>query len=581
MRAVREAGIPVGISQAVDAAEILTVVDLLDREQLRHGLAAVLLQRAAQRPTYDVLFDLWWPLSDRPRPAGRRRDGDDADGEPGESTLDLPGSDDGDLSELMRARAARAAAWTATRRRCAGSPGMAVDRLGRGQPSPSGQSFFSYRVLRALSPDTLVAQLLAGLLAEGDRGGLAEQVARQTVRERLAAFRAAIEAEVRRRTAAEKGRDKVAKNAVRPLADQVDFLRAQSADLAELRRAVAPLARRLAVRLSARRRLGREGRLDFRKTVRASLGTGGVPVVTHHRPRKVHKPELVVLCDVSGSVAGFSHFTLMLTQALREHFTGVRAFAFVDTTDEVTRFFRPGADVVDAVARIGREADVVGFDGHSDYGTAFEVFADRWAVGGRAEDVAAGPRRRADQLPAAGPAGAGRPGAPVPVGALAQPRAAAAVGERRLRRRPLRRGHRHGRVPQRRPAGGLRHHALTTAAPVAVSASRAVCLSTGGLSTRRLVDSGCCATLVEATLRARHTTISARGRNRTPSAPLVSAVPRVARHRHRPAATARHRTATGCTGEPVAAARRAPASGAGPRSVGRGRSSGAGSGGPG
>jgi hypothetical protein len=377
VRAVREAGIPVGISQAVDAAEILTVVDLLDREQLRHGLAAVLLQRAAQRPTYDVLFDLWWPLSDRPSFSADDVD-DDVEAETGESTLDLPGSEDADLSELMRARLLdllRDGNEEALRRFAR----MAVDRLGRGQPSPSGQSFFSYRVLRALSPDTLVSRLLAGLLAEGDRGGLAEQVARQTVKERLAAFRAAIEAEVRRRTAAEKGRDKVAKNAVRPLADQVDFLRAQAADLAELRRAVAPLARRLAVRLSARRRLGREGRLDFRKTVRASLGTGGVPVVTHHRPRKVHKPELVVLCDVSGSVAGFSHFTLMLTQALREHFTGVRAFAFVDTTDEVTRFFRPGADVVDAVARIGREADVVGFDGHSDYGTAFEVFADRWA----------------------------------------------------------------------------------------------------------------------------------------------------------------------------------------------------------
>ncbi|MFL6098145.1 MAG: vWA domain-containing protein [Blastococcus sp.] len=377
VRAVREAGIPVGISQAVDAAEILTVVDLLDREQLRHGLAAVLLQRAAQRPTYDVLFDLWWPLSDRPSFSADDVD-DDVEAEPGESTLDLPGSEDGDLSELMRARLLELLMdgdEEALRRFAR----MAVDRLGRGQPSPSGQSFFSYRVLRALSPDTLVSQLLAGLLTEGDRGGLAEQVARQTVKERLAAFRAAIEAEVRRRTAAEKGRDKVAKNAVRPLADQVDFLRAQAADLAELRRAVAPLARRLAVRLSARRRLGREGRLDFRKTVRASLGTGGVPVVTHHRPRKVHKPELVVLCDVSGSVAGFSHFTLMLTQALREHFTGVRAFAFVDTTDEVTRFFRPGADVVDAVSRIGREADVVGFDGHSDYGTAFEVFADRWA----------------------------------------------------------------------------------------------------------------------------------------------------------------------------------------------------------
>ncbi|SOE02212.1 vWA domain-containing protein [Blastococcus haudaquaticus] len=384
VRAVREAGIPVGISQAVDAAEILTVVDLLEREQLRHGLAAVLLQRAAQRPTYDVLFDLWWPLTDRPRPAvdGDGADGDtadgDADGEPGESTLDVPGGDDVDLAALMRERLAQLLLEgdEEALRRFARE---AVEMLGRGQPSPSGQSFFSYRVLRALSPDTLVAQLLAGLLAEGDRGGLAEQVARQTIRERLTALRSAIESEVRRRTAAEKGRDKVAKNAVRPLADQVDFLRAQSGDLAELRRAVAPLARRLAVRLSARRRLGREGRLDFRKTVRASLGTGGVPVVTHHRPRTVHKPELVVLCDVSGSVAGFSHFTLMLTQALREHFTGVRAFAFVDSTDEVTRFFRPGADVVDAVQRIGREADVVGFDGHSDYGTAFEVFADRWA----------------------------------------------------------------------------------------------------------------------------------------------------------------------------------------------------------
>jgi uncharacterized protein len=380
VRAVRDAGIPVGISQAVDAAEILTVVDLLDREQLRHGLAAVLLQRAAQRPAYDVLFDLWWPLSDRPAVPPADAEQGEEPGESGESTLDLP--DGADLAQLMREELSRLLldGDEEALRRFARE---AVDQLGRTAPSPSGQSFFSYRVMRALSPDTLVAQLLAGLLGDAGRGGLAEQVARQTVRERLAAFRAAVEAEVRRRTAAERGRDKVAKNAVRPLADQVDFLRAQAADLAELRRTVAPLARRLAVRLSARRRLGREGRLDFRKTVRASLGTGGVPVVTHHRPRKVHKPELVVLCDVSGSVAGFSHFTLMLTQALREHFSGVRAFAFVDSTDEVTRFFRPGADVADAVARIGREADVVGFDGHSDYGTAFEVFAARWpsAVG--------------------------------------------------------------------------------------------------------------------------------------------------------------------------------------------------------
>ncbi|HYO35496.1 MAG TPA: hypothetical protein VER97_05440, partial [Geodermatophilus sp.] len=272
VRAVREAGIPVGLSQAVDAAGILTVVDLLEREQLRHGLAAVLLQRASQRPTYDVLFDLWWPLGDRPSPDPAAAD----DPEPGDdgATLDLPDGhgDERDLADRMRAELARLLTDgddEALRRFAR----QAVDALGRAPGSPSGQSYFGYRVMRALSPDTLVAQLLAGLLGDGGRGGLAEQVARQTVRERLTALRAAIESEVRRKTAAEKGRDKVAKNAVRPLADQVDFLRAQAGDLAELRRAVAPLARRLAVRLSARRRLGREGRLDFRKTVRASLGT--------------------------------------------------------------------------------------------------------------------------------------------------------------------------------------------------------------------------------------------------------------------------------------------------------------------
>jgi len=375
VRAVREAGIPVGISAAVDAAQVLTAVDLLDREQLRHGLAAVLLQRAAQRQTYDVLFDLWWPLSDRP---GVPAD-EDADAE--------PAPDDGSTDAEQNAALAAQLREELLRRLLDGDEEalrrfarMAVDQLGQGQPSPSGQSFFTYRVLRALSPDTLVSQLLDGLLGGADRGGLAEQVARQTVRERLAAFRAAVEAEVRRRSAAERGRDRVARTAVKPLADQVDFLRAQSADLAELRRSVAPLARRLAARLSAKRRMGREGRLDFRRTVRASLATGGVPVVTHHKPRTVHKPELVVLCDISGSVAGFSHFTLMLTQALREHFSGVRAFAFVDSTDEVTRFFAPGADVADAVQRIGREAEVVTFDGHSDYGNALGVFAEKWAT---------------------------------------------------------------------------------------------------------------------------------------------------------------------------------------------------------
>src|SRR4030095_4926799 len=91
-------------------------------------------------------------------------DGEAGDGEPGESTLDVPGSDDADLSELMRAQLLQLL-MEGDDEALRGFARQAVELLGRGQPSPSGQSYFSYRVLRALSPDTLVSQLLAGPLA--------------------------------------------------------------------------------------------------------------------------------------------------------------------------------------------------------------------------------------------------------------------------------------------------------------------------------------------------------------------------------------------------------------------------------
>ena len=376
VRALRSAGVPVGVSEGIDAAAVLGAVDVLDRRQLRAGLATVVVKRPVYRPTYDALFDLWWPA----------RMGDGANRPDVDATPVDPEALRDELMRLLLDGDEEAL------RRFARE---AVATLGGGDAVPGRQSFFSYRVLRALSPDTLVSRLLDALLAGADRGGLAEQVARQTIKEQIGALRTAIEEEVRRRVAEERGRDSVARTTVRPMVDQVDFLRAQQQDLAALRRTVAPLARRLAARLAAKRRRGRSGRLDFRRTVRSSLGTGGVPIVTHYRPHWPHKPELVVLCDVSGSVAGFSHFTLMLTAALREQFSRVRAFAFVDTCDEVTRFFAPGADLVDATQRLSREADLVWFDGHSDYGHAFEVFVERWpdAVGPKTSFLVLGDAR--------------------------------------------------------------------------------------------------------------------------------------------------------------------------------------------
>lgn len=364
--ALRRAGLAVSSAETVDATRAFLAIDVLDRASLKAALAAALCKRPQHRKTFDTLFDLYFPP----------RLGDGTDDERSEER-DGEG-DGGDVDPQMLREMLKQALLDGDTEMIERLARMAVTQLGRADGQPGRQSWFTYRVLRQLNPDTLIASLLAEMLGDQDRGGFAEKVARSTIAERIRQFEEAVESEVRRRLAEDRGADQIAKNVVKPLSEQVDFLRASRDDLANLRRTVYPLARRLATRLTARKKVEQQGRLDFRKTVRASLGTGGVPLVTLHKPKKPHKPELVVLCDVSGSVSSFAHFTLMLTSALREQFSKVRAFAFIDTVDEVTRFFTPGMDLGDAMSRVVREADLVWFDGHSDYGHSFEVFAERY-----------------------------------------------------------------------------------------------------------------------------------------------------------------------------------------------------------
>src|SRR5664279_2427366 len=287
--ALRAGGVPVSLAESLDAVRAFGAIDVLDREDLRAAFAATMVKRPPHRVTFDTLFDLWWPpLLGDGTPSGYGADAGDPDDADPDATEPRQGHAVPADRDALRAELARLLldGDEDGLRRLARA---AVQGLGRADAQPGRQSWFSHRVLRQLSPDTLTASLLAQMLDGQDRDGLAEKVARQTIRERIKQFEAMVAAEVRRRLAEERGVERIAKTAVKPLTDQVDFLRASRDDLVELRRQVYLLARRLATRLTARRRLSRAGRLDFRRTVRASLGTGGVPLVTHHRPHKPHK----------------------------------------------------------------------------------------------------------------------------------------------------------------------------------------------------------------------------------------------------------------------------------------------------
>lgn len=89
-----------------------------------------------------------------------------------------------------------------------------------------------------------------------------------------------------------------------------------------------------------------------------------------------------MLCDISGSVAEFAHFTLMLLHAMRAELAALRAFVFVDGVAEVTRVIEQAEVTLDPRLLVSVPGVIAG-DGHSDYGRALGSFVERYdsAVG--------------------------------------------------------------------------------------------------------------------------------------------------------------------------------------------------------
>ncbi|RYJ05430.1 MAG: hypothetical protein EON52_11615, partial [Actinomycetales bacterium] len=275
--ALRSKGIPAGTSETVDAAAVVEVLGLDDRTQLREGLAAALVRRGGQREVFDMTFDLFFPAG-----TGARQ-----------SVLEqavLDGSEDGlfdleDIRDLLAMALAELDLRTMEQ-----VAELAVDALGEvGTPGTSTAGWSAYQTLDRLQPQTLIARAQqqrgsggAGS-AQGQgtgqgqgptQGPVTERLARDEVRRGVEAFRQMVAAEARRRTAEVRGRDVVTRHAVRQGTGQVEFLSANRQQLDELRATVRPLARKLATRLAIRRRRARRGRIDIRRTLRRSMGTG-------------------------------------------------------------------------------------------------------------------------------------------------------------------------------------------------------------------------------------------------------------------------------------------------------------------
>ena len=340
---LRAIGLPVSTAEALDAAAALRHVDIGSETAMREALAATMIKVPRHRRAFDIAFDVFFGVE--PPPA---RDGE-------ELLDDVPAGGAGDLRDGI-AGALRHSDLAALRRQVR----TAVSQLAGFQPGrPVGGRYYLYRVLQRLEG-------IEDLLADAPRtGDLADRVAADDVAALMDLLRTELRREIIRRLVADRGPEAVARTLRERLVEDIDLMHATGEELARVEAAVAPLARKLATRLAQRSRHGPHGRLDLRRTIRASLAHGGALIdPKFRRPRKT-KPEIVLLCDVSGSMATFARFTMQLTYAVSTQFSRVRTFAFVDEIDEVTELFGPDHGFAEAMIRMTQEANVVGGDGHS------------------------------------------------------------------------------------------------------------------------------------------------------------------------------------------------------------------------
>jgi uncharacterized protein with von Willebrand factor type A (vWA) domain len=314
---LRDEGLAVGTSEILDAVQALEHVSWSDQRDFKEGLAATLAKSPEDRRVFELVFERFFFRATEAE-AARRRITEDATSGEAATGIDV------DTLRAQIAAALRDGSESAMRDLAR----LAMAAFGQGQGSG------------VLGVDVQRIRRALGLRAE-PQPELPDDDPRRhgTPREQLRRFEAHLRRELERalieRTAALPPK--------RPLSELDRALPSGPIqDLAAVHRVVAQLKRRLATEGHETRGRKRHAHVDVRRTMRASLETGGVPITLKYRPRRPRRPEIFVLCDVSTSV----------TSAVFER----------------ERDFKTASEA------ISRDAGVADISGYTDYGRVWEEF---------------------------------------------------------------------------------------------------------------------------------------------------------------------------------------------------------------
>ena len=374
---LRKSGIRVSVAESIDAFSALDELSLADREVFKDALRTTMVKRSEDISTFDQMFDLYWSAFYD----GLRSSFDQAAGEMEgdfdleqmmralqEGMQDMQGDQELDLSELARALLTQDLDKLEQLIREA-AENAGVERI----ENMLQLGFFTRRTMEQMDAEGAGDQLrsLAQQLREAGMGDAEVDALLELIDRFLEALRKSVRNYTERQLQ-QQNFDYMEKFRRESLLEK-SFYNLTEDEIKKMREVVVRLAQRIKNVLSIRKRRLKKGKLDLHTMLRRNMAHGGVPFDLIFKQRRKERPKLVILCDVSSSVANVSRFMLQFVYSLQECFTKIRAFVFVSELGEVTPVFKD-KDINDAIEKALDGGDVINVYTRSNFGFAFHYF---------------------------------------------------------------------------------------------------------------------------------------------------------------------------------------------------------------
>ena len=362
IRVLRAADVRVSPAEAIDAADVIGAVGFDDRDILKYALSQCLAKTEPEKRAFDTCFDSYFTLPDMAQAPQSKTDpeiendaGQSTDGVEGEMGGGREAALEGENSLARMIEQNDQAGLQAALADAAATSGLDDARLF------TQQGMFTRRILDAMGLEALDATISQTRAEGNDARRQQLESGRAQVFEEVSEF---VERQIAMRT----------KNAGRLLREEalsrIRLGNLDKSDMKIMRELIRKLAKRLATRHARRRKKAHRGMLDVRRTMRRNMSNDGLLFNLHWKRTKVERPRLVVMCDVSGSVAAVSRFFLMFLYSLDEVMPRTRSFVFSNRAGEISDKMAAG-DMDEVMTQALRDYG----GGSTDYGMAMEDLA--------------------------------------------------------------------------------------------------------------------------------------------------------------------------------------------------------------